>query len=71
MEHTCPFLKMVRISMIIFLWEGSISPYIERVPQPLVNYIEGDINAYYIFLEEDINSIAQLPNPKDGMAYAL
>jgi ribonuclease HI len=52
---------------IIALWEGQISPYIERVSQPHVNYIEEDIGVYSIFLEEDTNSVTQLPDPKDGM----
>jgi hypothetical protein len=34
---------------IIVLQEGRISPYIERVPQPHVNYIEEDISVYSIF----------------------
>jgi len=38
---------------IIFLPGGCISPYIESVPQPRVNFIEEDIGVYSIFLEED------------------
>jgi hypothetical protein len=38
---------------IIVLREGRISPYIESVPQPNVNYIEEDLGVYSIFFEED------------------
>jgi hypothetical protein len=38
---------------IIVLREGRISPYIESVPQPNVNYIEEDLGVYSIFVEED------------------
>jgi hypothetical protein len=38
---------------IIVLREGRISPYIESVPQPNVNYIEENLGVYYIFFEED------------------
>jgi hypothetical protein len=37
---------------IIVLREGRISPYIERVPQSNVNYIEEDLGMYSIFVEE-------------------
>jgi hypothetical protein len=36
-EHIYPFLRMVKT--LIVLREGRISPYIESVPQPNVNYI--------------------------------
>jgi hypothetical protein len=52
---------------IIVLHEGRISPYIERVPQPHVNFIEEDIGVYSIFLEEDDNYVTQPPDPEDGM----
>jgi hypothetical protein len=52
---------------IIFLQEGRISPYIERVSELHVNYIDEDINVYTIFLEEDNYSITQLPDSKYGM----
>jgi hypothetical protein len=42
---------------IIFLWEGRISPYIERVPEPHVSYIKKDISVFSIFLEEDSNYV--------------
>ena len=32
--------------------EGRISPYIESVPQPNVNYIEEDLGVYSIFSKE-------------------
>jgi hypothetical protein len=35
---------------IIVLREGRISPYIESVPQPNVNYIEEDLGVYSIFV---------------------
>jgi hypothetical protein len=38
---------------IILLPEGHISPYIENIPQPRVNFIEEDIGVYSSFLEED------------------
>jgi ribonuclease HI len=38
---------------IIVLREGRISPYIENVLQPSVNYIEEDLGVYSIFAEED------------------
>jgi hypothetical protein len=34
---------------IIFLREGIISPYIESIPQPNVNYIEEDLGVYSVF----------------------
>jgi len=45
---------------IIFIREGRISPYIEGLPQPHVNYIEEDINVYSLFTEEVLP-----PSPKD------
>jgi hypothetical protein len=36
----------------IVLREGRISPYIESVPQPNVNYIEEDLGVYSIFSKE-------------------
>jgi hypothetical protein len=38
---------------IMVLREGRISPYIESVPQPNVNYIEEDLGVYSIFAKED------------------
>jgi ribonuclease HI len=38
---------------IIVLREGRISPYIESVPQPNLNYIEEDLGVFSIFAEED------------------
>jgi hypothetical protein len=38
---------------IIVLREGRISPYIESVPQPNVNYIKEDLGVHSIFSEED------------------
>jgi hypothetical protein len=35
---------------IIVLREGRISPYIESIPQPNVNYIEEDLGVYSIFV---------------------
>jgi hypothetical protein len=45
---------------IIVLREGSISPYIESVPQPNVNYIEEDLGVYSIFTEEDNIPLEQI-----------
>jgi ribonuclease HI len=50
---------------IIVLREGIISPYIESVPQPNVNYIE-DLGVYSIFADED-NSTLKLIDIEDGM----
>jgi hypothetical protein len=38
---------------IIVLREGRISPYIESVPQPNVNYIKEDLGVYSIFTKKD------------------
>jgi hypothetical protein len=38
---------------IIVLREGIMSPYIESIPQPNVNYIEEDQEVYSIFANED------------------
>ena len=43
-----------------------ISPYIESVPQPNVNYIEEDLGVYSIFAEEDNIPLEQI-NLDDGM----
>jgi ribonuclease HI len=51
---------------IIVLREGRISPYIESVPQPNVNYIEEDLGVYSIFVEEDNIPIEQI-DLDDGM----
>ena len=51
---------------IIVLREGRISPYIESVPQPNVNYIEEDLGVYSIFVEEDNIPLEQI-DLDDGM----
>jgi hypothetical protein len=51
---------------IIVLREGRISPYIESVPQPNVNYIEEDLGVYSIFAEEDNIPMEQI-DLDDGM----
>jgi hypothetical protein len=51
---------------IVFLREGRISPYIESVPQPNVNYIKEDLGVYSIFAEEDNISLEQI-DLDDGM----
>jgi ribonuclease HI len=51
---------------ITFLREGRISPYIESVPQPNVNYIEEDLGVYSIFVEEDNIPMEQI-NLDDGI----
>jgi hypothetical protein len=51
---------------IIVLREGRISPYIESVPQPNVNYIEEDLGVYSIFAKEDNIPLEQI-NLDDGM----
>jgi hypothetical protein len=45
---------------IIVLREGRISPYIESVPQPNVNYIKEDLGVYFIFAEEDKIPLEQI-----------
>jgi ribonuclease HI len=50
MEHICPSLGTGK--NIIVLREGRISPYIESVPQPNVNYLEEDLGVYSIFVDE-------------------
>jgi ribonuclease HI len=45
---------------IIVLREGRISPYIESVPQPNVNYIEEDLGVYSIFSKEDNTPLEQI-----------
>jgi hypothetical protein len=52
---------------IIVLREGHISPYIESLPQPHVNYIEEDLGVYSIFLEEDDDFVLPSSEPEDGM----
>jgi ribonuclease HI len=51
---------------IIVLREGRISPYIESVPQPNVNYIKDDLGVYSIFAEEDNVPLEQI-DLDDGM----
>jgi hypothetical protein len=50
----------------IVLREGRISPYIESVPQPNVNYIEEDLRVYSIFVDEDNTTLEQI-DLEDGM----
>jgi hypothetical protein len=52
---------------IIVLREGRISPYIEKVPQPNVNYIEEDMGVYSIFVDEDDAPLEQPEDYDDGM----
>jgi hypothetical protein len=51
---------------IIVLREGNISPYIESVPQPNVNYVEEDLGVCSIFVEEDNVHLEQI-DLDDGM----
>jgi hypothetical protein len=51
---------------IIVLREGRISPYIESIPQPNVNYIKEDLGVYSIFADEDNTTLEQI-NLEDGM----
>jgi ribonuclease HI len=51
---------------IIVLREGRISPYIESIPQPNVNYIEEDLGVYSIFADEDNTTLEQI-DIEDGM----
>jgi ribonuclease HI len=45
---------------IIVLREGIISPYIERIPQPNVNYLKEDIGVYSIFDDEGDTILEQI-----------
>jgi hypothetical protein len=51
---------------IIVLREGRISPYIESVPQPNVNYLEEDLGVYSIFADEG-DTILEPIDFDDGM----
>jgi hypothetical protein len=51
---------------IIVLREGIISPYIETVPQPNVNYLEEDLGVYSIFADEG-DTILEPIDFDDGM----
>jgi hypothetical protein len=51
---------------IIVLREGRISPYIESIPQPNLNYIEEDLGVYSIFVNEDNTTLEQI-GLEDGM----
>jgi ribonuclease HI len=51
---------------IIVLREGRISPYIESVPQPNVNYLEEDLGVYSIFVDEG-DTILEPVDFDDGM----
>jgi len=51
---------------IIVIREERISPYIESVPQPSVNYIKEDLGVYSIFVEEDNIPLEQI-DLDDGM----
>jgi ribonuclease HI len=51
---------------IIVLREEIISPYIESIPQPNVNYIEEDLGVYSIFAGEYNTTLEQI-DIEDGM----
>jgi hypothetical protein len=42
---------------IIIYREECIVPYIQNLPQPLVNFIESDLGIYSIFLEDEVEKI--------------
>jgi hypothetical protein len=48
------------VKNIIVLREGRISPYVESVPQPNVNYIEEDLGVYSIFYDEENTTLEQI-----------
>jgi ribonuclease HI len=54
---------------IIVLREGRFSSYIEKVPQPNVNYIEEDMGVYSIFVDEYDAPLEQLEDYDDGMCH--
>jgi ribonuclease HI len=45
---------------IIVLREGRISPYIESIPQPNVNYLEDDLGVYSIFADKGDTTLEQI-----------
>jgi len=51
---------------IIVLRDGRISPYIQSIPQPNVNYIDEDLGVYSIFAYEDNTTLEQI-DIEDGM----
>jgi ribonuclease HI len=51
---------------IIVLREGRISPYIEGIPHPIVNYNEEDLGVYSIFADEDNTTLEKI-DLEDGM----
>jgi hypothetical protein len=51
---------------IIVLREGRISPYIESVPQPNVNYLKEYLGVYSIFVDEG-DTILEPADFDDGM----
>jgi hypothetical protein len=53
---------------IIVLREGIISPFIESVPQPNVNYLEEYLGVYYIFVNEG-DSMLEPIDFDDGMRH--
>jgi hypothetical protein len=55
---------------IIVLREGIISPYIESVPQPNVNYLEQYLGVYSIFSNEG-DTILEPIDFDDGMWHML
>jgi hypothetical protein len=52
----------------IVLRKGRISPYIERIPQPNVNYIKEDLGVYSVFVDEDSNPLEKI-DIEDGMCH--
>jgi hypothetical protein len=71
---TCVYLSLNKTHLsipqngknIIFLREGRISPYIENIPEPNVNYMEEDLGVYSIFVDEDNTPLEQI-DIEDGM----
>jgi hypothetical protein len=53
---------------IIVLREGIISPYIESVPKPNVNYLEEYLGVYSIFVDEG-DTILEPIDFDDGMCH--
>lgn len=41
-------------------------PYIENLPQPLVNFIEDDLGIYFIFVEEETEEINNETNSNES-----
>jgi hypothetical protein len=53
---------------IVVLREGRISPCMESIPQPNVNYNKEDLGVYFIFVDEEKTTLEQI-DIEDGMRH--